>query len=368
MQPYNEETGKYEDIDVLLPNNEKVRNYDEFLKSRLPEAAFSAYQKNPVVKSQVDERIAPIWQKLLSHAVDRENAKLKRNSRVFFATAEEAMKNAHQTITKEFVDDLVSSGFPSKETIVAYDSSKVELDSITVFYMKHRYARSKFNPINEEEYQRRLKEAYSISYDYWALDSADDLVSAWKSGKDIPVYRGVKDAGKNINDRNRIVSGMVSDNDAKTITNIGSPKWYGSCIYMSTCRSYASSYSYGGFLVHGLIRGGAVSHPLDYHFYEDMSPRYLKEIQLENEDVKKISDFVNGIDGNNEFRNAIYDRFHECGMNDEGASRAADLFIENIKEDIGFCAAVLGYDSIIGRSGQFDILDPSVVDLSVQWE
>lgn len=369
LQPYDEKTGEYTKVEVSI-GDAKVSDFDSFVEAVVDaKGVRERYDAlSPDGKAKFAERLAPKYEEALRAEVGRMNEERSRNYE-FFATADDMREKIPGLFTKELIDEAISLGFPGETYFRASPFSSYEVNILSHVLQKARYGRRKFNPISQEEYAERAKNAINVGDGgNWEGSTAD----AVSSGRDVLLWRGY--CRINGKDREACHRGQVDEDDSTSKSLIGSG-CYGSVIYMSGNESYSrGSYMHWGLLSHAILRGSQTIRTLDFTMgddgetddYESYGYKAIKELQKVAADVADaIAENMRQYEYDNNTIDKIKDNvLNLMGVEDWYGERHVDPGYANK----GFCAMLMGYDVVLGDSKQIDILNPALVDMSNEYE
>ena len=211
-----------------------------------------------------------------------------------------------------------------------------------------RYHKNKANVITSQDYDRVMRERGaegSLGSGSSVEEMEKYIDDALKGKKCIPVNRCI--GGVAYGDRQAVLASFYEENSPRHSCLSRSAQWMGTVIYCSTGNKVWSS----------------GSSTLQIDGYVDMAKNHrllecpLKFTSGANNVVPEINRFRYEIANDPDFDNKMLQKFTETGLDQGSANILLEKIKSRIRDDIGFCGMLMGYDAIYGLGFQFDILN-----------
>lgn len=348
LEPFNTVTGKYEKVSFDF-EGQKIDGWEGLRDLMLDVSQQQIYSgANDDFKKQVDDYIKEQYSKLLEHEVNRLNKDYEIKNLKRFDTVDDFINNIESVITPQLCNDL-SDIFTQKGSKYTLEGRLVS--SFAVVLQKNRFPLSMVE-VSKEEYEKNVKNVPPFDYNY---EKIGDYV---KNNDIIPVYRNLKSYNMNKN-LESLKNQFLNSKTDKYDTMLGRCSGnLGSVIYMSPDTNR----------INGLFRG-------DIQIKGYVEKRKAKILELNNE--TKSNSLNPLIQSFKEKRNDIVAKTRSLliqnGVSGDNVNRICDSLLESLGHskdyydddypDIGVIAMLMGYDAVTGNKYEFDILNPSIVNL-----
>lgn len=349
LEVYSVEDGKYAQVTCSF-NGQDINSWEEYRDAILatnPQYK-SAYESNPNVAQQFDALIQDDWYpKLVQEEVDRLN--LEGESQVFFNSPEEAATNIHKLFGRKMVDNLLANGILTSERIsVNPYKPDYQVSILAACMQMNRYpGNNRMNPISRAEYDARFKNTPEATLGYYS--DSNDLRRYIEGATEIPVIRTMGISNENVWQEAKRSFWDPNSKINSTLSRVGGKNcsYFGSVCYMATG---GVTYDYGSdHMILGLVKNQGLK--ITY------CPR-----QNHGDDIDSFRSAYtinrSAIEAN------LSAKLMESGqISQPQAQRICDSLYRQIQSDCGLCAMIMGYDAIAGQGYQFDIINPSIVDV-----
>ena len=340
QQPYDDANGQYLTLEVMVGDT-ATESFEEYRDAVLSQNGYSAEYKtmDQDKKAAVDSYLKAEYRKELNKIMDEMNGNLE-----FYGVGNGKRMLSEllpKIITKDFVEAVEERGVVFKNK---GSGAKFEIFTVPWLIQKARFGTNHFSTCSKEEY-----EDININMPYIAAygdTPSKDIMALIKSGCDFTVHRGLSSE-----DVNKCVEGFY---DSKVTDSIQGSGDYGHVIYTSLSNGYARDFanccSYGeeSVLLGCIVRNNG----------------NLKVWDLESKNIN-IYDNAAILKDAGMTRDDIKDAVKECleAVGKSVNSPSYDVIVNAMSDDPGTIALLLGYDAIYGYSSQFDIVNPSIVDV-----
>lgn len=345
-----DENGKYTDNFSFDYNGTDIKNYNDFktynlkLLAEQQNYAFedldNAYNSIPDFKKQIDTALMPQYTDILKAEVE------KYNATQVWDTPEECVKHFDELITPTLVQNLLQNRI--LETDYSEVAPKYRVSTFAACFQMSRYKKNVAKKITEQEFNDRIQKAREdiwMQTNYYSDNEAKMFVNDYKKEeKDVPIARYI--ATVEAGTAKRVLESFYDENSPQKSClahyDAVNGSIYGSVIYCMTGKDvateqYATSRSNK---VYGFMRLNQNS----------------KILIRENGGFAPVSKFRIAILNDETFMPRIIEKIRKNKVSKDSAQFIAKQLKEQIQNDIGFCAILMGYDALLA-GGQFDILN-----------
>lgn len=350
LQPYDDETGKYVDVNITVGGRE-IKNLDEYARAILEANdlwdRFSALSDEKR-KAYLDKKIRPSYERMLQSEIDYMNKKNGPFGK-FYETDKDLADAMPAMFGKEWADTFLNT--PRNGAYLAQTNGYRGVPIGAHILQTMRFGDTKFRPIDEDEFLEMSENAYNGGrfvgrWDEFAARTAEN-------GTNIVIWRGMhyrrSTDQQRFDDIFRSYVDSPEEGESLNLSLLGSG-CFDSVIYMSSQRSYSESYSNGGMLAHAIFKPG-------------------KDVKVAMErDLYKIQQRCQNAwnQRKGEIKQFLMDNY----PNDSKEIYSSISSLINSGDD-GFCCMLCGYDALAcgqGNGNQFDILNPRNVYISSHFE
>lgn len=349
LEVYNIEDGKYAQVTCSF-NGQDINGWEEYRDAILASNPQwkTAYDSDSNIAQQFDTMVQDqMYPELLQNEVNRLNT--EGESQIKFDSPEDAALNMHKLFGAKLVDNLLANDILHNEMVsVNPYKPDYKVSVLAACIQMNRYAgNNRMNPITQSDFDNRSQNFPSVSL-YWG-SSSDDLRRYLSNATEIPVIRNMgissetvwREVKRSFWDPNSQINSTLSRVGGKNCSH------YGSVCYMST-----GGYEYDEGAPH-TIKGIVKLDGVKYTFCP--SPNRGADV-----------DAFRGMFNRNKqtIINNLVGKLTEGGKMSSVEARQICASLENqIANDCGLCAMIMGYDAIAGAGYQFDIINPNIVDV-----
>jgi hypothetical protein len=343
QQPYDDTNGQYLTLEVMVGDT-ATESFEEYRDAVLSQNGYSDEYKtmDQDKKGAVDSYLKAEYRKELSKVMDEMNKK-ETGSLEFYGVENSKRMLSEllpKIITKDFVETVEERGVVFKNK---GSGAKFEIFTVPWLIQKARFGTNHFSTCSKEEY-----EDIDINMPYIGDNegiSAKDVMALVKSGCDFTVHRGLPS-----DDADECVKGFY---DSKVTDGIQGSGDYGHVIYTSLSHEYARDFASGFYDKESVLLGCVVRNNGNLKVWDLNSQNTGTVFSYELLEAAGITI--------NDIKTAVEDCFAAAGKSI--SSSAYDIIVNAMSTDPGTIAALLGYDAIYGYYSQFDIVNPSIVDV-----
>lgn len=368
LEVYDSE-GKYaEEFSFKMDNGQEIKGYDSFRAFYFDSLAANSagaydaqmleniYQQNPGWKEQVDTQLYDEYNRMLTEAINNINAKQ------VWDTPEDAAKNLHELFVPNLVQNLLDNKIlESNRSSVA---KKYAVSTLAACFQMSRYEKNRANVIDYATYNDRLASEKADGYCFGntSVGQMNDYIQNAIAGeKSIPILRNI--SGIDYNDRQNVINSFYDENSPRNSclahADAVNCSYLGSVIYFST-GDY--SYSSGNVSINGLVKMNSKLRLLECPLAWGRAGEYSC-----NRAIPEINRFRYAINQDADFDNKIKQQLMANENIGEGEAKVILSRLHNeINNDPGFCAILMGYDAIYGISYHFDVLNLGICDIVKQ--
>lgn len=340
QQPYDDANGQYLTLEVMVGDT-ATESFEEYRDAVLSQNGYSAEYKtmDQDKKNAVDSYLKAEYRKELNKIMDEMNGSFE------FYGAGNGKRMLSELLPKIITKDLIETIEERGPTFENKGSgAKFEIFTIPWLIQKARFGTNHFSTCSKEEYESIKKNMPDIASDYEV--SPEDVMALVESGCDFTVHRGLPSENAS-----ECVKGFY---DSKVTDSLQGSGYYGHVIYTSLSYDYAYNFANGEYNdEESVLLGCVVRNNGNLKVWD------LKSPQIRYYDHKKLLGAA-GITVD-DVQAAVKECFGAVGKNNSASACAS--IINAMSTDPGTLAALLGYDAIYGDDSQFDIVNPTIVDV-----
>lgn len=361
LEVYNVEDGKYAQVSCSF-NGQQIDTWEQYRDAILASNPQwkSAYDGDKNVAKQFDAMVQDqLYPELVQGEVDRLNE--DGESQIVFSSPQEAGANFHKLFGKKLVNNLLDNGILNDDSIAVnpYKPNYKVCTFAACIQMCRYGGNNRMRPISRQEYAQRSVNFPPQKLGYSTTSSQlDDYV---RNATEIPLLRNMlsrtssndaiwPEVQRSFWDPNSKINSLLAHAGGVNCS------YFGSVIYMST-----GGYAYDDYNKHAVM-GIA-------------KPQEMKLLRIDSPDLgcQEVSDFITEYENNRQqIDGAIQQNLVATGRcTPQQAQNVTERLYEQITSggddksnyDYGLIAMIMGYDAIYGEGYQFDILNPSKVEV-----